>query len=615
MKKVFISFLSLVIFCLVSTTALAENEFSTSYDVAYDISADGVTEVTQKITLKNLTSQYYASNFTLTIGSTTVSGIVASDPSGQMETKVEKQNNKTVITAKLNQQVVGVDKTQTFTLKFKSNDFAQVIGKTWEVNLPRLPESKNIEGYNLLLSVPVSFGDPTSISPTPKSESQTYERLYFSFSKDQLEKSGVSVNFGTNQVFDFTLKYSLENSALFPTLATITLPSDTEYQDVALAKVNPEPLNVTIDEDGNYLAWYKLEKRSKLEILVTGGAKLYISPKSKKTPILSGEQIKLWTKSDRFWEKDNPAIKAVISEIFKGNVPASNHEKARLIYRYTVETLKYDTSRLNDDNIERLGAVTVLNNPKSAVCMEFTDLFIALSRAVGVPARELDGFAYSLNRNLRPLSLNKDLLHAWPEYFDEEKGWVMVDPTWENTSGGVDYFNKFDLNHLALAIKGASSTTPFTSNDVKVTVSSEDFSSKPQIDAQVEVSDVLLAGLPATLSVKIANQGTSLQPPLKLTLSTNQLKTQGQVPLDVGPIPPFGSLSYKFNLKTPFTLKELEETVEITLGNQKVTKKIKIQPFFLSYPLPYIFGGAVAFILGIYSMVLIVHLYRRKSLD
>ncbi len=53
------------------------------------------------------------------------------------------------------------------------------------------------------------------------------------------------------------------------------------------------------------------------------------------------------------------------------------------------------------------------------------------------------------------------MLHAWPEYYDKEKGhWTAVDPTWGNTTGGVDYFTMFDFNHIVFAIHGVSSSQP-----------------------------------------------------------------------------------------------------------------------------------------------------------
>ena len=59
--------------------------------------------------------------------------------------------------------------------------------------------------------------------------------------------------------------------------------------------------------------------------------------------------------------------------------------------------------------------------------MEFTDLFVAIARAAGIPARESVGYAYTTNSRLRPLSLVTDVLHAWPEYYDADKKiWVHL---------------------------------------------------------------------------------------------------------------------------------------------------------------------------------------------
>ncbi len=99
-------------------------EFSTSYDVIYDVGEDGITNVTQKIGLKNLTSNFFASKYTLIIGSTTLSDVAASDPQGPLTVKPDIQGNRTQIEIKFNQQIAGEGKTQNFTLKFKSKDFA-----------------------------------------------------------------------------------------------------------------------------------------------------------------------------------------------------------------------------------------------------------------------------------------------------------------------------------------------------------------------------------------------------------------------------------------------------------------------------------------------------------
>jgi hypothetical protein len=100
--------------------------------------------------------------------------------------------------------------------------------------------------------------------------------------------------------------------------------------------------------------------------------------------------------------------------------------------------------------------------------MEFTDLFIALAREKGIYAREINGYGFSDDPNLRPLSLISDLLHSWPEYFDEKNSlWRPVDPTWENTSG-IDYFHSLDLNHIVFAIHGKNPILPLSAGMYKI---------------------------------------------------------------------------------------------------------------------------------------------------
>jgi hypothetical protein len=597
-------------FLIFPHTAFAESEFSTAYDVTYDVSEDSTTTITQKISLTNLTSQYYASKYTLSIGSTTLENVQATDSEGILATTIEKANNRTNIDIKFNKQVAGQGKVQTFTIKYTSKDFAQKLGKTWEVNLPKIPTT-SVTKYNLVLSVPTSFGDPTSIAPFPRSQSSTFDKLYMTFDKDQLEQSGVSANFGSNQVFDFTLKYHLDNKALFPVMTNITLPPDTQYQDVLISRISPPPLNVTVDEDGNYLAWYQLTRNSTLDVAVNGSTKLYINSKIGKVPQLSQVMYQQLTSADRYWEANNPSVKAKLAEIFKGGTPNTNTEKVRLIYRYVVDSLTYDTSRLNE-NIERMGAVTALNNAQKAVCMEFTDLFIALVRAAGIPARELDGFAYSQNQSLRPSSLQKDLLHAWPEYYDPEKGWVMVDPTWENTSGGVDYFHKFDLNHFVLVTKGLSSQNPYTSDDITVHLSESEVLGKPQVDVSIEQPQYIWSGFPAKLTVKISNVGNYMLRPTDVVMQGQNVTIQDPQKITFGTIPAYGSTTHQFKVRPGSLTSTIDEMVTVYVGDQKFEKRVRVEPFILFRHFPYIFIGMIAVIAGLYGLLLGFHIYKRN---
>ena len=603
------------------TPAFAADEFATAYDVTYDVGLNGITTVTEKVTLKNLTSQYYATQFSLTIGATKITDISASDSSGPLEVTTIQEGTATTITVKFNSQVAGLGKELPWTLTFKSSDFASNQGKVWEVTLPKIVSTSNLTDYNVTLSVPNSFGPPTSISPNPEKQTSSFDRLFLSFGKDQLSESGVSANFGDKQLFDFDLTYHLENPNLVPGITSIVLPPDSAYQDVVFTRIEPKPVNVTVDDDGNYLAWYKLQRNQRLDIKVVGSAKLYTKSKVK-TPLLDPVLRQKYTQKDKYWDSDHPSIKTRLTEILGNNQTLSSYEKAKLIHRSIANSLKYDSSRLSGSNIERLGAVTALNNPTSAVCMEFTDLFIALARAAGIPARELNGYAYTANPTLRPLSLTRDILHAWPEFWDDQKGWVMIDPTWENTTGGVDYFDKLDLNHFVFVVKGLSSTEPLPagsykypgedSQDVKVKFVSEDFLGKPQLEVQIEAGNPIISGFPGKIKVKVSNMGNSLQQTSPLSINTGRITILDVGLKESGPIPAFGNGEFEYNVRTKSLIDSYDDVIEVTVAGQKFRKDIQIRPFLVFQHFPLILIGLAGGIGLVYFAVLGGFIYRKR---
>src|SRR3989338_4467580 len=271
LRKIFLAFFFLFIFSFlfnfkVYATDPAKggaSEFASSYDVVYDIDPSGITTVTEKINLKNLTSEYYASQFKLIIGATQISDVKASDGGGTMQVSSQQKNNTTEINVKFNQQVAGLNKILPWTLQFKSKDFAEKIGKVLEIRAPKISPADNLESYNLTIQVPQGFGEPTLISPQPKAQTLQYGKIFLTFEKNQLANSGVLASFGTKQLFDFDLIYHLENSNLMPVLTNIALPPDSAFQDVLFQRIEPKPLNVTVDADGNYLAWYRLTRGKK----------------------------------------------------------------------------------------------------------------------------------------------------------------------------------------------------------------------------------------------------------------------------------------------------------------------------------------------------------------
>lgn len=89
---------------------------------------------------------------------------------------------------------------------------------------------------------------------------------------------------------------------------------------------------------------------------------------------------------------------------------------------------------------------------------------------MGIPSRELNGYAFTRESNLTPLSISLrggDLLHSWAEFYDPNFGWVQVDPTWGNTSK-ADYFTKMDTSHFVFVTKGLDSEYPYPAGTYKI---------------------------------------------------------------------------------------------------------------------------------------------------
>lgn len=443
-----LSFLFFIFSFFVSHSPVyAASQFSSAYDITYEVKETGQTIVTQNIHLTNLTTNYYASEYTLKFGTEKIDQVSAWDNQGPLKIDVSKGADLTQIHVIFNEKVVGLGKTLNWELRFESSEIAQKLGRIWEINIPRLSAKEQPFAYNVTLIVPSNFGQPAYVWPKSK-------RPYFWTIEDG-SREGITVSFGDWQGFRFDLTYHLENPQVVPGTIDIALPPDTSYQKIILNKITPEPSEIIVDEDGNWLARYFLLPKQRLEIKVSGFAKVFLTPRIDYLREESNKVYQKYLKPDKFWEQDEN-IRQLASEL----------KTPEAIYDYVVATLTYDYERASQQAV-RLGAVEALARPEKAICMEFTDLFIALSRAAGIPAREVDGFAYTNNPSLKPLSLVTDVLHAWPEYWDSEKNiWVQIDPTWGKTSQ-MNYFQRFDFNHLAFVIRGTHSTSPYPAGSYK----------------------------------------------------------------------------------------------------------------------------------------------------
>jgi transglutaminase-like putative cysteine protease len=112
-------------------------------------------------------------------------------------------------------------------------------------------------------------------------------------------------------------------------------------------------------------------------------------------------------------------------------------QAARRIYDFVGSYLTY-----NGYNPSEKGALEAFRSGEGD-CTEFADLFVALCRARGIPARFCEGFTY-----VSGTSSHGDLTHDWAEILLPNGQWLPVDPTFGRF--GENYFGATDDRHFLL---------------------------------------------------------------------------------------------------------------------------------------------------------------------
>ena len=442
---------------------MAASEFETSYSSIYQVGLDGVTQVVLDISLENKISNVYADRFSLSVGFTDIRNVRVKDAVGLIEPEIVVTDNQTIIRFMFVDKVVGKGKVNRFSVSYETQDIAIKNGSIWEVNIPQLEADKEISSQKVTLIVPSVFGEPAFITPKPDTATNNPPAANtsnsYGFEALTLGNRAISAVFGTEQYMRFNLIYHLENNSPVKQGAEIAIPPDTNYQKMVYESIRPEPENVLIDKDGNWLAQYTLLPGQKLDVSTTGVVKISFNPDGS---ILNQDMWETYLSGSGYWQVDNAQVQALADKL----------GSAKSVYDYVTDYLSYDYNKVLTGG-GRVGALAALNAPETAICTEFTDLFVTLARAAGIPARELEGYAFTSNDKLRPLSLTQDILHAWPEYYDlQTRRWIQIDPTWGDTTGGVDYFNKLDLNHFVFVIHGSDPVNPLPAGAYKTEVTS-----------------------------------------------------------------------------------------------------------------------------------------------
>ncbi|MFA6017445.1 MAG: transglutaminase-like domain-containing protein [Patescibacteria group bacterium] len=489
-------------------------DFKSDYQVEYNLSQSQNnlnSHVNFKIKIVNLKTEVFVSKFAISFPeSFSINNLKASDDNGFITPKITTDGEKTKIELEFSNPAVGKDTVNTFFLDFDQSNLFKVNGKVWEVVLPVIENTQD-ESYTVTVNLPETTNKKISISK-PKPDSVSGNKIIWNNPKTKT----IYAVFGGSQVYKSELTYHLKNDQIYPIFTEIAFPPETVNQKIFLQSINPPPESVRLDEDGNYLGKYFLKPLETKTIVYKSLIEIFSETRDEVNSYLRtliSQQKNYLLTAKKYWQ---------LSKIdsFK------NINSPEEIYNFVVRNLKYNYNKINSDN-KRLGADVVMSSPDQAVCLEFSDLFVSLSREKGIYSREIEGYGFSLDPKLQPISLSSDILHAWPEYFDPtSQNWIAVDPTWENTSG-INYFSSFDLNHIAFVIHGKNPDYPLAAGMYKIE-NSRDVLINPVVDSPTEKKEIVIEGIdfPTTISDKKSYQG-------KFVIKNNGSSYLWQIPVNL----------------------------------------------------------------------------------
>lgn len=475
MRKFFTHLIIFILLCssLVSTArTLATTNFSYQANVEYQVEANNSIDITENYNVVNNTSRAYLTNIIISTPSNQISGVKAVYNDGEIiPTEVtEKSAVNSGYSYKYNEIrlifpriIYGYGKQWGFSVSYNAKSLVEDKGSAHIVYIPQI---KTIEGettYNLRLKIPDTFGTLHPIGTKAFTYTIVGGKQIVDFNKEDLASQPIALLFGDFAIYDINFNFPLTNSSLLPQTFTITLPPDLGNQKSYVETLDPRPNNTHLDDDGNVLADYRLAPNQSLIVKTKILSKVqyleYDLSKSGYKKDIPITLVKKYTRTYGYWQADE-TVKQAAAKLNQDNRPVIDNVKA--MYQFVIDKLSYNKNKIKFNL--RQGAQKALANPSNAVCLEYSDLLIAMLRSQGIPARMLVGYGYS--GDLKNSNSVSDSLHSWVEAYVPGIGWMELDPTWGEK---FDEFGYSDLDHFAFAVWGTNNQQPSA-----VTVGSQD---------------------------------------------------------------------------------------------------------------------------------------------
>ena len=115
-------------------------------------------------------------------------------------------------------------------------------------------------------------------------------------------------------------------------------------------------------------------------------------------------------------------------DVYYGETTMSDYDKVLAVTDYVRSLHPYDAST-DFAPKDKDFVVWFIEDAKTGFCVHYACTAVVLLRMIDVPARYVTGYMVSDVTNSKTADVYSSDAHAWFEFFSEEYGWVMEDPT------------------------------------------------------------------------------------------------------------------------------------------------------------------------------------------
>ena len=226
------------------------------------------------------------------------------------------------------------------------------------------------------------------------------------------------VLFAQNRTVEFDLKYDFSVPGETQRIEfRVAVPQTIENrQNILSVSYSPEPSRIFEENANRYAEFVFVQPDRHVNVAITVRAELFkydllTARLNRRSDYLESAQLEDFLKSEKFIEKDHSEIQ----EIAEGIEGQTDIDIVKNIYDHVLDNMEYSILSRKD-----WGAVKAVQLGKGD-CTEYSDLFVALCRAKGIPARVASGYTVGFG--------SASTRHNWAEVYLQEYGWVPFDPT------------------------------------------------------------------------------------------------------------------------------------------------------------------------------------------